>query len=77
MSAQAVVSYSATRWVHMARGERVVVLATAPDSDRVGISVYQARKYVFYHELTRAQADRLVDQLKRDGFVQRPQSELE
>lgn len=77
VQAAAAVSYAAMQWVNLVRGERVVVLATAPDSNRVGVSVYQARKHVLYHELTRAQADRLIRQLEFVGFSRRPQSELE
>lgn len=72
-----VVSYAAARWVNMVRGDDVVVLVSAPGSDRVGVSVYRARKSVSYRESTLTDAVELILDLELAGFNRRPHEELE
>ena len=72
-----VVSFASARWVNLVRGDQVVVLASAPGAERVGVSVYHARKSISYRECTPSEADNLVRHLVLLVFSHRPQSELE
>lgn len=69
MSSQAAVVYSDVRFQNFARGDRVVVLVSAPGVDRVGVSFYRAKRYESYREYPAASASWLTQYLTDIGFT--------
>lgn len=56
------------RWERMEHEGAVVLVACTAGSDRAGVTVYAAGKYVSYRDCTRTEAIETIEGLRRAGF---------
>lgn len=57
------------RWERLYLDKAIIVLASSPALDRVGVTTYYAGKYVSYHECSPGEAKEAIGNFQRVGFV--------
>lgn len=64
-----VVSHDAALWITLGRGNDAVVVVFVPGNDRVGVTAYHQHRHVSYRESSREEAEVMVTELQKKGFV--------